>query len=189
MSIRTFVAIPIDKEITQQLVEVQQALSASGARVRWVAGENIHLTMKFLGDVRDEQINDVCEAAKQVAKKIEPFEFTVAGVMCIPPRGALRMIWVGLTDKTGTSEKLQSLLEDTYAQMGFRKENRSFRPHLTLGRVKSSKNTDQLRQAVEKFANKEFGLQLADQIIVFSSQLKPDGPVYSPMATIKLGNK
>ena len=99
------------------------------------------------------------------------------------------MIWVGLTDKTGRSEKLQSLLEDTYAQMGFRKENRSFRPHLTLGRVKSSKNTDQLRQAVEKFANKEFGSQLADQIIVFSSQLKPDGPVYSPMATIKLGNE
>ncbi len=188
MPIRTFLAIPLDDEIIKQLVEVQRTLSMTGARVRWVAGENIHLTIKFLGDVRDGQIEEVCEVARRSAGQVEPFEFSVSGVMCVPPAGAARMVWVGVSDMTGRAKKLHDLLDQAYAQMGFRKENRSFRAHLTLGRVKSSRNVDRLRKAIEKFAQKDFGLQSADQLIVFSSQLKPDGPVYCPMATIKLGN-
>ena len=188
MSLRTFLALPLDEEIVERLVDVQRSLASAGARVRWVAGENLHLTIKFLGDVTDEQLGEVCRVAEAVAAQIEPFEFSVASVTSVPPAGAMRMVWVGIDEPTGRLEKLHELLEESYAAMGFGKENRSFRPHLTLGRVKGGQNVRQLRAAVSEIAETDFGITSVNELIVFSSQLTPDGPVYSPLAKAKLGN-
>ncbi|MDY7010084.1 MAG: RNA 2',3'-cyclic phosphodiesterase [Planctomycetota bacterium] len=187
MSVRTFLALPLDEEIVNRLVDVQQSLAPSGAPVRWVDAENLHLTIKFLGDVTDEQLPEVCRAAEDSARQVEPFEFSVARIISVPQAGAMRMVWVGVEELSGRLERLHELLEESYAEMGFKKENRSFRPHLTLGRVKGGRNVRELRQAVAGITETSFGLQPAEELIVFSSQLTPDGPVYSPMAKIKLG--
>ena len=187
MSLRTFLALPLDEEIVERLVEVQRSLASAGARVRWVNEKNLHLTIKFLGDVTDEQLGDVCRVAEEVASQIEPFEFSVSSVTSVPPAGAMRMVWVGIDEQTGRLEKLHELLEESYARMGFKKENRSFRSHLTLGRVKSGQNVKQLRAAVAEIAETNFGITSVNEMIVFSSELTPDGPIYSPMAKVKLG--
>ncbi|MCD4699235.1 MAG: RNA 2',3'-cyclic phosphodiesterase [Phycisphaerae bacterium] len=195
MSLRAFLALPLDEVIVERLVEVQRSLASAGARVRWVGAENLHLTIKFLGDVADEQLPDVCRAAEEVSAQIEPFEFSVASVISVPPAvrlrsrqaGAMRMVWVGVDEPAGRLERLHELLEESYADMGFPKENRSFRPHLTLGRVKSGRNVRELRQAVDEIAETAFGIASVNEVIVFSSQLTPDGPVYSPLAKVKLG--
>ncbi len=188
MSLRTFLALPLDEVIVERLVEVQRSLSSAGARVRWVDGKNLHLTIKFLGDVTDDQLGDVCRVAGEVASQIEPFEFSVARVTSVPPVGAMRMVWVGIDEQTGKLNRLYELLEKSYAAMGFGKESRSFRPHLTLGRVKSGQNVRQLREDVSEIADTEFGIASINEMIVFSSKLTPAGPIYSPMVTVKLGS-
>ncbi len=187
MSLRTFLALPLDETIIEKLVEVQRSLASAGARVRWVKPENLHLTIKFLGDVTDEQLSDVCQAAEESARRVEPFKFSVVRVESVPPTGAMRMVWVGIDEQTGRLEKLHELLEESYAAMGFSKENRSFRPHLTLGRVKGGRNVKQLREAVSEIEETDFGIASVNKLIVFSSKLTPDGPVYSPMATVNFG--
>lgn len=188
MSLRTFLALPLDDGIVERLVKVQRSLASAGARVRWVGPVNLHLTIKFLGDVTDEQVPEVCRVAEEVARQIEPFEFSVARVISVPPTGAMRMVWVGIDEQTGRMERLHELLEKSYAEIGFKKENRSFRPHLTLGRVKGGQNVRQLRAAVAQFADTDFGATPANKIIVFSSKLTPDGPIYSPMVKAKFGD-
>jgi 2'-5' RNA ligase len=187
MAVRTFLALPLDAAIIARLVEAQQALMAVGGRVRWVAGENLHLTLKFLGGVEDKDLAEVCRIAAATASQAEPFEFVVKGLSSVPPSGQMRMVWCGIEEPTGRLAKLQQMAEQAYAGLGFKMENRRFRPHLTLGRVKSGRDVEPLRAAVAKFADNEFGTQPAGELIVFSSQLTPDGPMYSPLATTRLG--
>lgn len=148
--------------------------------------ENLHLTVKFLGDVDDRLLGDVCSAAEAAAAQVEPFEFAVAGLSAVPPRGLLRMIWAGVTEPSGRLGKLNDLLEAAYAEMGFRVEKRAFRPHLTLGRVKGGGGLDRLRAAAEKYAQTDFGTQSAKKVIVFASKLGPGGPTYTPLHTAGL---
>jgi 2'-5' RNA ligase len=187
MAVRTFLALPLDEVIVRRLTEAQRSLSSAGARVRWVALENLHLTVKFLGDVIDEDLDKVCRTAEEIASQTQPFEFSIKGLSSVPPAGQMRMVWAGVDEPTGRLEKMHSIMEEAYARLGFRAENRAYRPHLTLGRVKSGQNVAQLRAAVGRYAETDFGVQSAEELIVFSSQLTPKGPVYSPLKQASLG--
>jgi 2'-5' RNA ligase len=186
MPVRTFVAIPLAEAITARLVKAREAL-APGARVRWVEANNIHLTLKFLGGVNDADLAEVCRLAGQIAARTERFALSVAGLLAVPPAGELRMVWAGVVERTGRLEKLQATLEQAYAHLGFRAENRRFHPHLTLGRVKSGQDVRHLREAVAGFSGTDFGTQQAEELVVFASQLTPAGPIYSPLKTAPLG--
>ena len=187
MSIRTFIALELDAAVVERLVAVQRSLSSAGANVRWVAGENLHLTLKFLGEVSEEHLPDVCEVVSQAASQIKPFDFSVSGVVCVPRAGAVRMVWAGVDEQTGRLGRLQGMLEESLEDMGFCKENRSYKPHLTLGRLGGTRNVRELRNAVSDIAQTEFGTARAEEIMVFSSQLTPEGPVYAPLSRAKLG--
>ena len=187
MPVRTFVALPLSEEILDNLAGAQRVLAAAGANVRWVARENLHVTVKFLGPVGEDRLGAVCDAAGLVGRQVEPFELEVRGISAVPPSGPLRMVWAGIADPTGRLERLQQAAEDAYAELGFERENRRFRPHLTLGRVKSGKNVARLRSAVSELAEKDFGTTAAEELVVFSSELKPKGPLYSALARLRLG--
>lgn len=187
MPVRTFLALPLDERIVKSLVEAQRSLSAAGAHVRWVQPENLHLTVQFLGDVEETLLPEVCRLAEGAAGQSEPFEFSVAGLLSAPPAGRMRMVWVGIEEPTGRLEAMHARLEEAYAQLGFKTENRRFHPHLTLGRVKSGRNVEELRAAVRGYAETAFGVQPAEELIVFSSQLTADGPIYSPLGRAPLG--
>ena len=186
MAVRTFLALPLAEKIVRRLAEAQQSLLSAGARVRWVGQTNLHLTIKFLGGVEDDALNEVCRIAEEVAAQTDPFEFSVRGLSSVPPAGQMRMVWAGIDEATGRLERMHALLEDAYVHLGFRKENRGFHPHLTLGRVKAGQNVQQLRSAVAAFAETDFGVQPAEELIVFSSKLTPEGPIYSPLKTASL---
>ena len=187
MAHRTFLALPLDEGVVARLVEAQQTLTAAGGHVRWVGPENLHLTVKFLGDVDDRDIVEVCRLAGEVAAEVEPFDFLVRGLSAVPADGQLRMIWAGIDEPTGRLAKLNELAEHAFVELGFKMEIRSFKPHMTLGRVKGGENVRELRAAAAELADEEFGLQPADELIVFSSELTGDGPVYSPLATVAVG--
>ena len=187
MGTRTFLALDLDEPIRRQLIDLQGELDAVGAAVRWTRPELLHVTMKFLGDVRDDDdVSRVCVAATEAAGETEAFEFSVAGVVCAPPRGRTRMVWVGVDDETTHMAELHRRLDGAYAAMGFPRENRQFRPHLTLGRLKGDRRVEPLRQAVAGMASRSFGFQRASELVVYASKLRPQGPIYTPLARASL---
>ena len=187
MGIRTFLALPLDQDVVGRLLEAQRSLDSVGAEVRWVEPANLHLTVKFLGDVRDEGLPEVCAIAIEAARQVESFDLHVAGLTSAPPMGQVRMVWAKIHERTGRLQMLYEMLEDAFASLDYKRENRLFHPHMTLGRVKSGKNVKQLRAAVEGFADTEFGIQAAEELIVFSSELTSEGPIYSPLTRARLG--
>ena len=187
MATRTFLALPLDEIIRRPMVAAQHELDTVGAKVRWTELDQLHVTVKFLGDVEDEDLADVCSMAGEVAGGIEAFDFSVARLICSPPAGYLRMVWVGIEDPTGRMGELHRQLDLAYSGMGYKAEHRGFHAHLTLGRVKSGEKILQLRQAVAAMDAMNFGEQGADELIVYSSDLAREGPVYTVLATVPLG--
>jgi RNA 2',3'-cyclic 3'-phosphodiesterase len=186
MRTRTFLALPMDIGIIDRLVKAQDRLAQAGADVRWVDRANLHVTVKFLGGVEDRELDQVCSIAQEIASQVEGFEFVVQGLVAQPATGQLRMVWAGIEEATGRLTQLQEMAEKAYAGLGFKQENRLYKPHLTLGRVKTGRNVDELREAVHEFAQTDFGVQGADELIVFSSQLEREGPTYTALATAPL---
>ena len=187
MDIRTFLALELCEGTRSRLAAAQERLASAGARVRWVDRRNLHLTVKFLGGVEDRALGEVCAVADRVAGGVEPFEFAVRGLTAVPKAGALRMIWAGIDEPTGRLGRLNELLEQSFAALGFKEEKRAFRPHLTLGRVKGPRGVDELRAAAGAYADTGFGRQRADELVVFSSELTADGPIYTALSRSPLG--
>lgn len=188
MAARTFIAIDIAPSIRRRLLAAADKIDQQDVKVRWTADENIHITLKFIGDVEDSELNDLCQAAVQVAEGIDPFELSVCGLLCQPPAGRqLRMVWAGVEDSSGSLAALHKALEDAVAELGFAREHRKFNPHLTLGRVKFAPEPDAVRESVARSAENDFGTQQCDEIVVYTSTLAPTGPRYTVAARASLG--
>jgi len=187
MGIRTFLALDLDEPIRLRISKVAGCIGEGNAKVRWVDLKNLHVTLKFLGNVADEALADVCNAVNEVAAGAEPFGFKLRGVQAVPPVGRLRMFWVGAIDDSGLMGELYGQLEQVLAALGFPKDNRLFRPHVTLARVKYASDPAALRVAAKRFANEDFGNQWASEVTVYSSELTPRGPIYTPLSRASLG--
>jgi len=179
---RTFLAIDLDDDIRMGLLEAMRQLDAPGQRINWVAEHQLHVTMKFLGDVPDSAIQDVCDAMADSAGAVEAFDFCVRGVTAVPPRGELRMLWADVDDSTGLMNALHDELDNRLSGISPHDEDRKFSPHVTLARIKFAKNPLALRKAVEPWARHEFGTQRCAEIVAYASQLTADGPIYTPVA-------
>ncbi len=187
MAIRTFLALDLDAPVRRAIADAAAGLPAGGAKVRWVEPQNLHLTMKFLGDVPDADVVNICRAVEAVAGGLDPPAFDVAGLECNPDRGPVKMIWAGVRDPSGKLAEAFGELEAALEVLGFDVERRAFRPHITVGRVRYCPNPAALRQAAARLGDEEFGEQNAGEIVVYSSQLARDGPIYAAMAHCRLG--
>lgn len=188
MATRTFLALDLDDLILDRLMDTQRRFAGEGGKINWVTRDNLHVTLAFLGDVTDEILRDVCLIAAQAAAEIEPFEFHVRGVECVPGgSGPLRMLWAIIEDPTGRLGKLYETLNESLAGMGLHEEERSFRPHVTLARVKFTKDPRSLREKARGLAAMEFGAQHAEEVVAYASRLSPQGPAYTAIARAKLG--
>jgi len=177
----------LDLPILAGLSRAAGELAAVGGKINWVSRANLHVTMNFLGDVADGDIAEVCRRMSAVAGRVEPFEFAVRGLACTPPHGSVRMIWGLVDDPTGLLSAMHDELANQFASMGFRQENREYKPHVTLARVKHVENPARLRGATRAFADTEFGHQHCEELVAFTSTLTEDGPVYAPLARAPLG--
>jgi len=176
---RCFLAIELPAEIRDQLARLQERLSSQTCGVRWTRTDHIHLTVKFLGEVPDRQIAEVCKLASGIAAGFEPFELEVAQAGCFPPRGPARIVWASMPDPPTELIDCQRTCEREYAKLGFKAENRSFHPHLTIGRVKDPRASQDIRLAVENERQFQAGQFLAEELVVFQSVLAKSGPTYT----------
>ncbi|MHC4423861.1 MAG: RNA 2',3'-cyclic phosphodiesterase [Planctomycetota bacterium] len=186
---RVFIAIDIGEEIRAALGDLQQQLQSKvdvkKSDVKWVNPENIHLTLKFLGEIKDETVAEVCNITQDVAGKHKSFELDVESVGCFGGRSA-RVVWVGVGQGSDDLLRLQEDLDQQLASAGWPQETRKFAGHLTLCRVRNPKAGVKLAQASDAYRDFKLGTMSADSVTVYQSQLRPTGPVYAVLGDYKL---
>lgn len=182
---RVFIAINLDSDVWQRLSDIQGKLRKCGADVRWVAPENIHLTLRFLGYVSDANLRDVFEASKNSISGILPFEIFLSEIGAFPDLKRPRVIWAGIRESKVLSDIVHNL-SGFLKQCGFPQDKRDYHPHLTLGRVRSVKNKEGLVRAVKANENWNGGSQMVRDIRVVESILKSQGAEYSSLYVAKL---
>jgi 2'-5' RNA ligase len=183
VSFRGFIAIEI--EPFSILKNFQQDIKKTGANVKLVEPENIHITLKFLGDTPEEQIDDIYEIISSTVADIKPFEITMKGTGVFPNESYLKVIWIGLSP-VDTIAAISKTLDEKLATLGFKKENKNFSPHLTIGRVRSAKNKNELIKVIEKYKETTFKTFQVSSIKLKKSQLTPQGPIYSNLKEVFL---
>ncbi len=185
--IRTFVAICLDEEIRGRISEVQERVKKLTSQVRWVQPGNFHVTLKFLGDVTPKKLSVVQSALDELAAGYEAFDLSVAGVGVFPTPRRPRVIWVGVEDGREQLEALASGVEQGLVRTGFEKEQKPFRSHITIGRVKESKPVEGLLEGLQEIDAQGLGSQRADSVVLMESVLQSGGPIYTPLSVHKLG--
>ena len=181
MSIRCFVAVECGGgELTAKFREVRRVLEATRADIKFVEPENIHLTLKFLGEIEQslvEQVTNVVEGTS-----FQPFTARIERVGVFPNLRRPRVVWAGITDGASQLEEIWSELDDKLGRLGFERESRRFSPHLTIGRVRSGRNRDKLVHEVSSLSDYVFGELHVDRVALKKSVLTPKGPIYTTLA-------
>jgi 2'-5' RNA ligase len=174
---RVFIAVDLPNEIRKSLADVQHELLPSSGSVRWVAPESIHITLKFIGEIPEKRLEDI--DAELTGFTWKPFNITVRGVGFFPGNRSPRVFWAGLEAPT-----MKDMAEEVDARMerlGFDKEKRAFRPHITLARARDNRIDSSLVTASEAYQEYDFGSFLADRVFLFQSTLKSSGAVYEKL--------
>lgn len=186
MTIRCFIAVDIEDELKKQLEKVQEKIMVCGADIKYVERENIHLTLKFLGEVEERRIEPIKRALLEVADKYTPFEIELGGIGVFPSPSYLRVIWVGITRGQDKLGEIHTKIEENLYQLGFKRENRGFSCHITVGRVRSPRNKGKLVEVLSRLRDIQIGTQTVDSIELKQSQLSPKGPIYTTLKSVKL---
>jgi 2'-5' RNA ligase len=183
--IRAFVSVPLPDDIRNRLAKFQQTVRSAGGDVKWVRPESLHITLKFLGDVAEARIQDVCEAVRLSAAGIPPFTISVEGTGAFPNENRPRVLWVGISEGKTPLIALAGRLEAEMAKIGFEKEERAYSAHLTIARVRSLAGIEGVveRMRTAGFAGGRFE---AGEVKVMKSDLEKSGAVYTALGTIKL---
>jgi len=181
VGVRCFIAVEVeDAVILDALGRVQAGLKGTGADLKAVERENIHMTLRFLGDVGEGILEDV----KGLVSELEfaPFSMELEGIGVFPNLGRPRVVWVGLTKGAEELAGIFNILEPALVGMGFKPEGRGFRPHITIARVRSGRNRAQLVEEVLNYRGDYFGEFEARHVRLKKSVLTPRGPVYTTLA-------
>jgi len=183
--IRCFVAIEIGDAVRKELSSLIEELKPFGTGIRWVKPENLHLTLKFLGEVSEERISKIEEVLNKVAAQSEPFTLHVRGTGRFPEKKRPRVIWAGVED-SGQLFQLQKAIEKALSELGFKEEDREFTGHITLGRVKEFSDQQRLIPILLRFKEKEFGIINVKEFVLMKSELRPDGARYERIGVYML---
>ena len=184
--IRSFIAIDLPQETRQGLTIIQEHLRQSRATVRWVKPGSIHLTLKFLGNVHPAQIDEIAAAAAQLVRDEPVFALCAAGLGSFPSQRNPRVIWVGIQGETERLARIQARLEKDLVPLGFAREQRKFRPHLTLGRLKDRGSRQALIEAMASLELPKFNSFDVAEIILYKSDLRPTGAIYTKLHRMPL---
>ena len=174
---RIFIAVELPKETKTALGNIQRVLRPLTDSARWVAPDSIHITLKFIGEVPEKRVEEIDGALTGLSWK--PFIVTVHGVGFFPGTRSPRVLWAGMEAPTmqGLAEQLDRRME----RLGFEKEKRAFRPHITLARARDSRIDSTLVTAASPYEEHEFGSFTVDRVFLFKSTLKPSGAVYEKL--------
>ncbi len=185
--VRTFIALDTGQAIRDRMTAFQGNLARTGADVKWVEAANLHVTLLFLGEVDSRDLIDVCRAVTEVAAKKTSFEIAVTGAGCFPNMRRPRVVWLGIGKGTEEVRALHDNLEKPLLELGcYRREERQFTPHITLGRVRGEKPTDELTAALTKKQDYEAGEAIIREVLVMSSDSSATGHFYTVMSRAPL---
>jgi 2'-5' RNA ligase len=186
---RTFIAIELPQEIKDYLANLENQLKTSQADVKWVEPKNIHLTLKFLGEIDEKKLEKTEKIIEEVTKETNTFPIRLSSVGAFPKINYPRVIWVGIDKGDNETKEIAEALEEKIAKIGIPKEDRPFSSHITIGRTRSSKNREKLVQNLNELAS-SFGQEnlefSATKITLFKSTLTPKGPIYEILKEVKL---
>ncbi len=184
--LRAFVAVEIDSEVRDRICRAVDQLESRSFRARWVAPANIHLTLKFLGDIAPDQVEAVYTALEGSLRPFPPCTINAKGLGVFPNPRRPRVIWVGIDGKELVS--LAACVESALSLLGFAPDQRKFSPHLTIGRWRQTDRPPRnLSQELAKWQHVEFGVTYVDEVVLFQSVLKPEGAIYHRLKAVGLG--
>ena len=188
--IRSFIAIELPGELKQALAELQRRFKSAGSLpVKWVEPSNIHLTIKFLGDIDAGSPDKIIKALNEAVSSSKPFNIEVRGLGVFPNMNRIQIIWVGLYGELEKLGQLQKNIEAGLKPLGYPSENRPFTPHLTLARVRDFARPEERQQLGQLISTASFeGKYIINitSINLMKSQLTPEGPIYSKLGTVTL---
>lgn len=186
-----FIAIDLSPSTTGRVQKLVAELSAAEARVKWIETKNLHMTLKFLGNVDEMDMVALCKALDAVAKEVEPFDIELGGVGAFPDPRFARTLWLGLLRGAEEIMELHKTLDAKLRPLGFRSEERAFKPHLTIGRVQDSEQSVFDDLATRLAALKDFhgGVSDVSEVTLFANDPRRDGPAYDPLHTAELSGK
>jgi 2'-5' RNA ligase len=185
---RTFIAIELEKNIKEALSRIQLELKKTEADVKWVQAENIHLTLKFLGEVKEENIEKIIPCLKKIADTTNRFQIEIKDIGAFPSIKSPRVIWSGVSEGKKELMQLAGLVDDGLVKLEFPEEERKFSAHITIGRVRSPKNKAALSEAMQRLKFNALS-QRVKSITFFKSTLTPKGPIYEKIAEERLRDK
>ncbi|MEM3536247.1 MAG: RNA 2',3'-cyclic phosphodiesterase [Candidatus Bathyarchaeia archaeon] len=178
--IRSFIAFDIDSEaILKRMTDVQSALAKTGADLKLVEPKNIHITIRFLGNITLPMADKIHDEMRKI--QFAPFDVKIQGVGAFPNMRYPRVVWAGITQGADQLRSIFSQLEPRLRILGFKPDPKGFSPHLTIARVKSGRNKAELAKFLTENANYEFGVVKADCLRLKRSDLTPKGPIYSTL--------
>lgn len=184
---RAFIAVELSAEVRRAMVLLQQELAASHADVKWVEEPNLHLTMRFLGEITEDQRQAVERHLRAVAHGTAPCPLTLAEVGAFPSASSPRVVWVGAGQGKDALRNLAERLEEGLQQLGLPGEEREFAAHVTLGRVRSPKNRAQLTEHLKAVSWTPPPPWSVERLTLFQSTLTSAGPLYAVLAHAPLG--
>jgi 2'-5' RNA ligase len=182
---RSFIAIDIPAGIKSSIDSVIRTVSGDARGILWVSTENIHLTLKFLGDVRDDLVPEIEKRLKLIGKRNQSFSVGIRGAGAFPSFRNPNVLWLGIE----ASDQLEALFREidaVLAEIGFERESRKFSPHLTIGRVKDRRDVAPVARELSTYKDVFFGTIEVREILLMKSVLKPSGAEYSKTAIIEL---
>jgi 2'-5' RNA ligase len=185
--LRTFIAIDLGKGLRARLASLQETLARHASEVKWVEEKNLHLTLLFLGEVDFRDVPKVCQAVEVVTTRHAAFPLKVAGVGAFPNAHRPRTLWVGVEDGAAEVTALHDELEGPLLELGcYRREDRPYTPHITVGRLKGDRHGDKLGEALARRSEWQAGETAVGEVQVLSSELMPQGPIYTVLGRAKL---
>ena len=175
---RAFIAIELPDEVKGALRGLTQRLRTTGAKASWVRPENMHLTLRFLGEATEETVNRIAERLALAYQDVTPFTVTVTGTGAFPNLRKPRVVWAGVAPLEGGLEAAQAVAEAAAAAVGLPPETKRFRPHLTLARIRDGRVLGALPAGLAREKDFAAGAFTVASVSLLSSQLTPSGPIH-----------
>ncbi len=185
--IRTFVAVDVGPAVRSAIARELSKLIAVAPRINWTNSDQYHFTLSFLGDVRDQEIPEICKVIQDSVKPIEEFELEIVGLTVRPSIERMKFVWAGVGYGKEKLCELQTVVADAASRLGFQRDREIYTPHLTIARAARSESPplDSL-DLLAPFAERSFGVCSIDEVIIYASYPEKAGPKYVPMSTIPL---
>lgn len=186
MQVRLFIAVEVAEGIREKLAELQNALKKADAEVGWVAPENFHITLKFIGSIDEEKIDHVISIIKDSVTHVNPFDLSYKSVGVFPTEKKPRVIFVDVIDSGRILTKIHERLNNQLMALQVKHEDRPFEVHLTVGRIKTRRNVKELLEILHSYDGFNFGSEHVTQVVLMKSTLSKNGPKYTKVYHVNL---